>query len=60
MTAHRPDAFTTAPAPAHSIVGFRMAAPGGNAPVPEHPDVSAPTAAGPLDDWLRDRRQTAR
>ncbi|ASE12332.1 8-amino-7-oxononanoate synthase [Kocuria rhizophila] len=34
-----------------------MAASGGNAPVPEHPDVSAPTAAGPLDDWLRDRRQ---
>ncbi|MGX0886640.1 8-amino-7-oxononanoate synthase [Kocuria rhizophila] len=57
MTAHRPDAFTTAPAPAHSIAEFRMAASGGNAPVPEHPDVSAPTAAGPLDDWLCDRRQ---
>nr|WP_325048958.1 8-amino-7-oxononanoate synthase [Kocuria tytonis] len=57
MTAHRPDAFTTAPAPAHSIAGFRMAAPGDDAPVPEHPAVPAPTAAGPLDDWLRDRRQ---
>ena len=48
-------AHDAARAPDPTSGGSRMRPPTDDVAVPAHPAVSSPVAAGPLDDWLRDR-----
>ena len=57
MTAHRPDACPTPPAPAHRAGGPRTVASVDDGAVAGRPAASPQAVAGPLDDWLRDRRE---